>query len=47
MTARCGLVNQTAPCRCAKRVQTAAARGLIDPRRPAFTGHPTTAAVAE
>ena len=47
MTARCGLVNQSAPCRCARRVQTAAARGLIDPRRPAFTGHPTTAAVAD
>jgi RNA polymerase sigma factor (sigma-70 family) len=46
MSARCGLVNEAAPCRCSKRVETAIARGRIDPRRPVFATHPTTAAIA-
>lgn len=42
MTARCGLVNPDAPCRCAKRVETAVAIGRIDPGRPVYAKHPTT-----
>jgi RNA polymerase sigma factor (sigma-70 family) len=47
MGATCGLVNPAAPCRCAKRVPAAVARGRVDPRRPVFARHPTTAAVAD
>jgi RNA polymerase sigma factor (sigma-70 family) len=42
MSGHCGLVNEAAPCRCAKRVETALAKGRIDQARPVFAGHPVT-----
>lgn len=47
MSARCGLVNQDAACRCARRVEAATARGYIDPQRPALATHPTSADLAD
>lgn len=41
MEAKCGLVNQAAPCRCSRRVETTVARGRLDPRRPVLATHPT------
>lgn len=40
MDSTCGIVNPEAFCRCARRVDKAVAIGRVDPRRPAFAGHP-------
>jgi RNA polymerase sigma factor (sigma-70 family) len=42
MSGHCGLVNEAAPCRCAKRVETRLARGRIDAAHPVFAGHPVS-----
>lgn len=42
MAAKCGLVNEAAPCRCGKRVESALTRGRIDHRRPVLAGHATS-----
>ncbi len=39
MARHCGLVNDDATCRCARRVAPAMAAGRIDPASPLFTGH--------
>jgi RNA polymerase sigma factor (sigma-70 family) len=43
MTGHCGLVNEAAPCRCGKRVETAMAKGRLDPARLVFATHPVVA----
>jgi RNA polymerase sigma factor (sigma-70 family) len=35
----CGIVNESAPCRCAARVRPAVAAGRVDPAKPLFLGH--------
>jgi RNA polymerase sigma factor (sigma-70 family) len=42
MSGACGLVNPTAACRCAKRVDRARGLGRVDPARPGLARHPTT-----
>jgi RNA polymerase sigma factor (sigma-70 family) len=42
MESACGLVNQEAFCRCARRVPKAVAAGRVDPRRPVLTAHPVS-----
>jgi RNA polymerase sigma factor (sigma-70 family) len=44
MSGHCGLVNEAAPCRCGKRVQTALARGRIERDHLVFATHPVSAA---
>jgi DNA-directed RNA polymerase specialized sigma24 family protein len=44
MNATCGVVNENAFCRCARRVPKALAAGRVDPARPTFTGHPVSPA---
>ena len=39
MARHCGLVNDDAACRCARRVGPATAAGRLDPASPLFTGH--------
>jgi RNA polymerase sigma factor (sigma-70 family) len=41
MQGHCGLVNDAAPCRCARRVDHAIAIGRVDPRQLLFADHPT------
>jgi RNA polymerase sigma factor (sigma-70 family) len=40
MRVHCGLVNEGAACRCARRVETAIRTGRVDPGRLLFAGHP-------
>jgi RNA polymerase sigma factor (sigma-70 family) len=40
MAAKCGIINNAAACRCARRVEGAVASGRLDPRRPALATHP-------
>ncbi|MBA4865102.1 RNA polymerase sigma factor [Streptomyces sp. PSKA54] len=42
MGSTCGIVNPKAFCRCARRVETAVARGRVDPRRPVLATHPVS-----
>jgi RNA polymerase sigma factor (sigma-70 family) len=42
MNSTCGVVNTDAFCRCERRVPKALATGRVDPRKPAFTGHPVS-----
>ncbi|MGX1808570.1 RNA polymerase sigma factor [Nocardia sp. NPDC055321] len=42
LTANCGLANPQAPCRCSRRVDRALSLGRVNPRAPAFAGHPIT-----
>lgn len=46
MRGRCGLLEDTAPCRCERRIGYAISQGRLDPTRPALATHPTTAARA-
>ncbi|RDI48554.1 RNA polymerase sigma factor [Nocardia mexicana] len=43
LNSNCGIANPKARCRCSRRVDTAVARGRVDPRNPAFSTHPVTA----
>ncbi|WP_419994613.1 RNA polymerase sigma factor [Streptomyces boninensis] len=43
----CGLVNKSAACRCARRVESAVGVGRIDPKRPAFSTHPVNGATVQ
>ncbi|MEU7768900.1 RNA polymerase sigma factor [Nocardia sp. NPDC049190] len=43
LNATCGLVDPTALCRCARRVNTAVALGRVDPRTPTFARHAVSA----
>jgi RNA polymerase sigma factor (sigma-70 family) len=40
MRVHCGLVSQSAPCRCARRVETAIRIGRVNPGELLFAGHP-------
>ncbi|MEC3920514.1 RNA polymerase sigma factor [Nocardia sp. CDC160] len=42
LSSTCGLANPEAFCRCSRRVAKAVELGRVDPRRPAFAGHPIT-----
>ncbi|MEU6643794.1 sigma-70 family RNA polymerase sigma factor [Saccharomonospora sp. NPDC046836] len=42
LNSTCGLVNDNAFCRCAKRVDKAVAVGRVDPRQPALATHPVS-----
>ncbi|MFC5911182.1 RNA polymerase sigma factor [Streptacidiphilus monticola] len=44
---RCGLLDATAPCRCARRINHAVGKGRIDPERPALATHAVTEAAAQ
>jgi RNA polymerase sigma factor (sigma-70 family) len=43
MRAHCGLVNDAAACRCARRVETAVRLGRVDPGQLLFAPHPKSA----
>lgn len=43
MSSTCGLVAETAPCRCVRQVEPSIAMGLLDPREPILALHPTRA----
>jgi RNA polymerase sigma factor (sigma-70 family) len=45
MAGHCGLLNASAPCRCAKRIDGAIAAGRVDPRRLLFATHAVRRAV--
>jgi RNA polymerase sigma factor (sigma-70 family) len=40
MSAKCGLVNQAAACRCSRRIEVTIAGGRIDRRHPVLATHP-------
>ena len=40
MRGHCGLLNEAAPCRCARRVETAVRTGRVDPAHLLFATHP-------
>jgi RNA polymerase sigma factor (sigma-70 family) len=40
MREHCGLVSETAACRCTRRIDTAVRRGRVDPARLLFATHP-------
>ncbi|WP_067546714.1 RNA polymerase sigma factor [Nocardia crassostreae] len=42
LTKTCGLADPQAFCKCSRRVEKAVELGRVDPRRPAFAGHPVT-----
>jgi hypothetical protein len=47
MSAKCGLVNQAAACRCSRRIEINIARGRLDPRHPVLVTHPTTSSAVK
>jgi RNA polymerase sigma factor (sigma-70 family) len=47
MSAKCGLVNEAAACRCSRRIEVQIARGRLDRGHPVFATHPTSGAVRE
>jgi RNA polymerase sigma factor (sigma-70 family) len=42
MSAKCGLVNQAAACRCSRRIEVTIAAGRIDRQHPVLATHPAT-----
>ncbi len=43
MSRNCGLVNESAPCRCSKQIPFAVKSGWVDPERLKFVAHPVHA----